>query len=134
MIVNSLATLREAHQLLDEQFDAHHYVDIEIKRVAGQRSSQQNRALHKFCALLADQLNAAGFDMRRVLKQDVDIPWNTLAVKDFLWRPIQTAMTGKESTTEMTTVEPTVIHEVLARHLGQKLGIVCPPWPKKEAE
>ena len=72
--------------------------------------------------------------MRRTLKQDVELPWSQASVKDFLWRPIQKAMTDKTSTVEITTTEPTDIHAVLSRHLGQKLGIECPPWPKRKQE
>jgi len=43
-------------------------------------------------------------------------------------------MTDKTSTVEITTTEPTDIHAVLSRHLGQRLGIECPPWPKREQE
>lgn len=93
----------------------------------------QNRAMHLFFRELADTLNDAGFDMRRTLRQDVDVPWSEVTVKEHLWRPIQIALTHKRSTTDITTVEPSEIHEVLCRHLGQRLGITCPPWPHKKA-
>jgi hypothetical protein len=107
--------------------------EVTIKRAGPkQRTLTQNRALHKFCELLAETLNDAGLDMRQVLKPEIDIPWNRQSVKDHLWRPIQKAMTGEESTADLNTVEPSEIHAVLARHLGAKLGVVCPPWPSRE--
>lgn len=120
MIVDSEIRLAEAHRELDEQWHKHKWLDLDFKRKARQRTLTQNRALHLFCEWLAKTLNDAGFDMRRTLKQDAEIPWTQAAVKDHLWRPIQTAMTEKKSTTEITTVEPTAIHEVLSRHLGQR--------------
>lgn len=132
MIVNSALTLAEAHRELDQMFEKHRYFQVEYKRVAGHRTLTQNAALHLFCTWLAEALNDAGLDMRATLKPEAEIPWTTQTVKDHLWRPIQQALTQKRSTTEITTVEPTVIHETLARHLGQKLGVVCPPWPSRE--
>jgi len=49
-----------------------------------QRTLKQNKSLHKFCELLADELNAAGLDMKTVLKPSVDIPWSKTSVKEFL--------------------------------------------------
>jgi hypothetical protein len=88
-----------------------------------QRTIQQNRALHLYCAHLAAGLNAAGFDMKRTLKQDVDIPWNAETVKEYLWRPIQKAQLMKHSTTELTTKEIDEVMDTLTRHLGEKTGV-----------
>lgn len=95
-----------------------------------QRTLTQNKALHKFCELLADELNAAGLDIKTVLKPSVDIPWRKESVKEFLWRPIQNAMVQKESTTELNSVEPSEIHAVLMRHLSEKFGIYV-SWPNR---
>ena len=95
------------------------------------RTLKQNKALHKYCEMLAEALNDAGLDMRTVLKPGVAIPWNKERVKDALWRPIQEAMTDKESTTELDTAEPSRIYDVLDRHLGEKFGLHV-PWPQDE--
>lgn len=131
LIINSLQSLAHALTMIDEAWHENKYLEIEITRKAKQRTLTQNKALHLFLTMLAEKLNDAGYDMRRTLKHDAEIPWNTASAKEFLWRPIQKALTQKTSTTEITTVEPTQIHEVLCRHLGSKLGVVCPPWPKK---
>lgn len=132
VVINSAVSLASAMTMLAEEFREHKYVEIEIRQRAKQRTLTQNRALHLFLGQLCDVLNDAGLDMRAVLKQDVELPWTVENAKEYLWRPIQEALTGKRSTTEITTVEPTVIHETLARHLGEKLGIACPPWPCRE--
>lgn len=98
-----------------------------------QRTSQQNKSLHKFCELLAEALNEAGYEMKAVLAvKQVDIPWNKDRVKDVLWKPLQEAMTGKESTTELNTVDPSEIYEVLNRHISQNFGVHV-PWPSEES-
>ena len=88
-----------------------------------QRTEQQNKALHVLFTLLANTLNDAGLDMRKVLKPTVDIPWTTQTVKDQLWRPVQQAMLGKESTTELSTTDIDKVFDVINRHLGEKFGI-----------
>lgn len=72
---------------------------------------------------LAQELNEAGFDMKKTLKPEIDISWNDYMVKEYLWRPLQKAILGKKSTTELTTKEIDKVFDVLTRHLGQKLGI-----------
>jgi len=95
------------------------------------RTTYQNKALHQYFENVANTLNDAGLDMKAVLKPEIDIPWSKSTVKEQLWRPIEKAMTGKESTTEMTTIELSDIYDVLHRHLSEKLGINV-PFPSDE--
>jgi len=134
LTINSEIALAQAQKQLAEQWRENKYLEVEIRRKAKQRTLTQNRALHLFCQWLADTLNEAGLDMRKTLREDVEVPWTQASVKEYLWRPIQKAMTDKHSTTEITTVEPTDIHAVLSRHLGEWLGITCPEWPKRDQE
>lgn len=134
LTINSEIALAKAQKHLADLWRENKYLEVDIRRKAKQRTLTQNRALHLFCEWLAETLNDAGYDMRRTLRADVDLPWSPSSVKEHLWRPIQKAMTDKHSTAEITTVEPTAIHAVLSRHLGERLGIVCPEWPKRDQE
>lgn len=96
------------------------------------RTLTQNRALHLFCSMCADELNASGFDMKRTLKPEVDIPWNGDSFKESIWKPIQEAVIGKLSTTEADRTEYSEVREVIARHMAQKLGVTLPEWPRKK--
>lgn len=96
------------------------------------RSNLQSRSLHLFFELLAKELNLAGLDMKTVLKPEVDIPWTKQTVKDYLWRPIQKALTTKQSTTELDTAEPSEVWDVLNRHLSEKFGVEVPLFPSQE--
>lgn len=96
--------------------------------MSDQRTKLQNKAMWKYFEILANSLNDAGLDMRKTLKPEIDIPWNKDSIHDHLWIPIQEAMTGKESTTEMDTKTPSKVYEVLNRHLGEKFGISV-EWP-----
>jgi len=95
-----------------------------------QRTSSQNRALHKFCELLAKELNDAGLDMRTILKPTYNIPWTTENVKNHIWRPFQKALYDKESTTFLRKQEEIdKIHETIMRELGEKKGVPYIPFP-----
>lgn len=98
-----------------------------------QRTLQQNKALHKYFDLLADELNQAGFDMKRTLKPSVDIPWTPENVKEYLWRPLQEAYLHKESTTELTSDQIDKVYEVLNRHLGETTGVTV-EFPSQDAK
>ena len=88
-----------------------------------QRTIQQNRALHLYFTHLADELNGAGYDMRKTLEPEVDIPWNGKTIKEFLWKPILHAQLGKESTTEMTTKDIDLIFDTINRFISEKFGL-----------
>jgi hypothetical protein len=98
-----------------------------------ERTTQQNKALHLFFTHLAEELNNAGLDMRKTLKPEVSIPWSSKTVKEYLWRPIQKAQLGKESTKDLETVEIDKVFETLTRHLGEKFGLEL-EFPSIEAK
>lgn len=100
--------------------------DTDPVQVKKQRTLQQNKALHKYFTQLAEELNQAGYDMKRTLKHDVDIPWSADTVKNFLWRPIQEAQLEKESTTELDTKDIDKVYDTLNRHLGSVTGVHVP--------
>ena len=107
LTINSEIALAQAQRELAEQWRKNKYLEVTISRKAKQRTLTQNKAMHLFFGWLAETLNDAGLDMKKVLREDIDIPWTRESVKEHLWRPIQKAMTDKQSTTEITTVEPT---------------------------
>lgn len=96
------------------------------------RTGKQNRSLHKYLTLLSKALNDAGWDQRKTLKEEVEIPWTEYATKEFLWRPIQKAMYGVESTTEPDPKQYQEIYKVLDRHLASKTGVSV-AWPCEDS-
>jgi len=73
--------------------------------------------------MLAEAFNDSGYDMRKVLKESVAIPWNKNSIKEMLWRPVQDLQLLKKSTTELTTKEIDLIYDTLNRHIGERFGI-----------
>ena len=104
-------------------------IDLHVKRE--RRTDQQNRALHLWFTMLAEELNAAGYDMKKVMRQSVDIPWTAYNVKEFLWRPVQESQLGKKSTTSLKTDEIDKIYETINRVVGERTGVHV-PFPSME--
>jgi hypothetical protein len=48
-----------------------------------------------------------------------------------MWKPIQRALTQKESTTRLTTKEVNEVFEVMHKHISEKFGINV-PFPTRE--
>lgn len=96
-----------------------------------QRSLSQNAALHLYLTMLATELNDSGQDMRKVLKETVDIPWDKDTAKKFLWKPIQEIMVDKVHTADLTTGEVDKIYKVLDRHISEKCGVHI-DWPSMD--
>jgi hypothetical protein len=97
----------------------------EIKEMLGvkpERTLKQNKAIHLAYRLLADSLNGAGLDQRKVLKPSIQIPWTDRAVKEMLYRPIMQAMFQVKSTTELDTKQISEVWEVLTRELSKTCG------------
>lgn len=112
---------------LREKFEAHGYLVVKPS-TSKPRTARQNNALHLYCSQLADELNERGLDMRKVLKPEIDIPWNKDSVKEHLWKPVQQVVIGKDSTANADTVDYTHVYDVVNRHLGNKFGVSV-HWP-----
>lgn len=89
---------------------------IKDDKVSKQRTSAQNRALHKYCTELATELNNAGITME-VFFKNVEADHTKESVKS-LWKGFAKAKYGKESTTELTTGEVNAIYDEVNRHIA----------------
>jgi len=121
--LNNQKEADEAFQFITSEAARGSTVEIKIVKPHNQRTLRQNSALHLCFGQLADQLNSAGFDMKRTLKPGVEIPWTAELVKEHLWRTLQQAVTGKVSTTQLTSSEIDKVFEILAKHLGETTGL-----------
>ncbi|MDC0637457.1 hypothetical protein OAP25_02030 [Flavobacteriaceae bacterium] len=94
------------------------------------RTLTQNRTLHLFCTHLAKALNDGGFDFRAFIKEGYPVPFNEALVKEYIWGPIQKAITGFDSSTKPTPKQYSEIYDALNTKLIEH-GLFC-PWPCKE--
>ena len=130
IIINSKQSKDAFMAHMSKMYDEHKFLRVTVK-TGKQITDLQRKSMHLYCRLLATALNDAGYDMKKLLKPEVDIPWTDVSVKEHLWRPIQKAITGKVSTTKAETKEHPYVYEVLARHMSQKFGVFV-AWPCKE--
>jgi len=127
--VNSDPSLENLIKHLRELYADKKYV--QVKWTTGRaRTTSQNSSLHKYCDLLASELNGRGLDMVKTLKQGVDIPWTKVTVKEHIWRPVQDAQLGKNSTIKLERHEISAVYDVINRHLSDKFGVHV-PFPSK---
>ena len=127
--IDSEQALAEHMRDLQKWWYENKYLLVRV-RTGKQRTLTQNRALHLFCDMMADKLNAHGLDMRVVMKPAFDLWWTMETVKENLWKPVQFALLGKASTTEADRIEYTQVYEALAAHMAKSHQFEVPPWPK----
>ena len=121
-----------AGQMLWEDFKTKNDGELfTIEPVKKTRTSKQNKALHVYFQLLADALNDAGFDMKKVMR--VDIPWTAYAIKEYLWKPVMKQQLGKESTRDLETKEIDQIYDTVNRAVGERTQIHV-PFPSNEPD
>ena len=104
---------------------------VEMKSISRKRTDQQNKALHVWYSLIAEELNNAGYDIRKTIRDGVEIPWSSVSVKEYLWRPVQEAYLKKHSTTELKTTDIDKIFDIINRHIGERTGVHV-PFPNVE--
>ena len=92
-------------------------------------TEKQVSSLHIWCREVAKCLQDAGLDMKAVTA--MEIPATEVQVKEVLYKPVLKALTGKLSTMDQDTVEPSQVAEVIARHFATTYGIVLPVWPSR---
>ncbi len=88
--------------------------------------------------MVAQALNDAGMEMIVQIpdktRKPWEVPWTKTSVKEQIWRPVQIAMTDKESTAEAERAEYNLIYETICRRFSQSFGLTLPAWPDKEAK
>ena len=104
---------------------------ITIEFVPDHITQKQINSLHLWLGQVAEYLNSCGLDQRKVLREDVSIDWTKESAKTYLYKPILEAMTGKKSTMDQDTVEPSKVADTISRHMGEKFGVTLPPWPHR---
>ena len=95
-------------------------------------TEQQIKSLNLYCDQLANALNDAGYDMKKVFEvRTMDIPWSKERVKENLWKDLQETMFGKRSTMQLEKMEVTEVYETLNRFTASNFGVSV-PFPSKD--
>ena len=89
------------------------------------RSIPQNNAMYLFFKKLAKKLNDSGFDKRMVfekMSKGFFIGWSSNCVKQYLWKPIMVAVSGKESTAKLERDDVSQIYENVNKFTSERLN------------
>jgi len=121
-VVDDRRSLEAFIKMMTQMYEEKKYLTLKIKG-GKTRTSAQNNALHVYCRLLGEKLNDSGYDMKRVIKQEVDIPWSPSLVKEYLWKPIQKIVANEDSTAKAGSDDYYKTYSVLSRHLSDKFGL-----------
>lgn len=119
--IHSLIDLELAFDEMRSAFISKHKISYKIDE--GYRTSQQNKAIHVYCSMIASKCKSAGIDFIKMLEAlEAEIPATGDKVKEDIWRPIQIAAIGKKSTTKLKPKEVTDVYEIVNRFTCDKLG------------
>lgn len=101
---------------------------VEMKEKKGSRTLRQNKAIHLYCEMIAEMLNEIGWTFRfeGLKNTEMELKYTMILVKETIWRPIQIALFGKESTTELSTKEVSEVSEQIEHFFAVKQGIDLP--------
>ncbi len=94
-------------------------------------SKKQRGALHVWCDQMAKTMSDHG--MMCVINHPFngstyEIPWTGLLFKEHIYKFILNAMTGKQSTEDQSSVDPSDVAMVIIKRFADN-GLNCPPWP-----
>ena len=108
-----------------------YYVTVSTDKKA---TPAQRGSLHVWCEQVGQVLNDAGLPMmKKALFSDdmIEVDWNLLLVKEQIYKPMLSTLTGKTSTENQTTVDPSTVAEHLVRYFSSR-GVVLPRWPSNK--
>jgi hypothetical protein len=104
---------------------------VDIKPVSTYTKSQRG-ALHVWCAQCAHTLNEKGLYRERpnILGCGTQtIPWTMETFKEDVYKFVLNSITGKNSTEEQSSIEPSDVVEVIRTAYQSKLNVDLPVWP-----
>lgn len=100
----------------------------------GKRTDSQNKAIHLWLELVAEELDRHGHTVQDIVEKirRAEIRPNKTVLKEVLWRPYQIAALQKESTTELTKHEVDKVYEGLNKFLADNFDGMHVPFPSDE--
>ena len=120
--VHNQQSLDACKKFITELYEKQGSFTMKYKLEKSITRSQMNSVWH-YCERLSTALNDAGLDMRKVLKEEIEIPWNKYSVKECLWSPVQESMFQTQSLSESPKAAVSKVYDVLNLHLINKFNV-----------
>ena len=86
-----------------------------------ERTSAQNRALHKWFRQVAGDLDQAGYEASETIK--VPISFNEAIVKEYMFAPVSQALYGTPHSSELSPDQLKTVVSHLQRLFAEKFGV-----------
>jgi hypothetical protein len=115
--------LNDCINAIIQAYEDNGYIAVKIGFDEKTRTLTQNAAMHKYFELLANELNAGGFTVQKVVTKPLDISWSKHLVKEVLWRQVQEALFGKESTARLIKAEVSQVYQEVDRCVSSLTGV-----------
>ncbi len=98
------------------------------EEIPKQRTLAQNNAIHLYLSWVAREMVNKGMTLQDVVAQikKVEITPTPYNLKEVVWREIQKALLGKESTVHLTKHEVSEVYDVMSRWLAEHFEIDLP--------
>lgn len=96
------------------------------------RTNQQNRALHLWLTMLAEQLNDAGFSVNDKVVFQAEISFTKENIKESAVHPVMMALFPEvDSTAKLTSTQLQDVYSHVDRAISERTGVHV-PWPTQE--
>jgi len=109
--------------------------DSKGQEMSETRTQKQQDSLQLWLRWTANELNDKGIDLKIVIQKlesrGIDIPCTEGALKELVWKPIQKAMIGQESTTQAGTTDYNAEYMGLCKWFAQEFEVTLPAWPDR---
>lgn len=94
---------------------------------------KQRGATHLWFSQCADVLNAQGVTVSVVVEllEKYGVSWTGAAVKELVYKPILKAQKELDSTEDQLTSDVEDTRKEMILLLGERLGVVLPPFPDR---
>lgn len=106
-------------------------IDVTIECPLNKYTSKQRGSLHIWCEQCAAIMKDKGMNcevLHPFTKETYELPWSMELFKENIYKYVLFAMTGKQSTEDQSTVEPSDVAQVISKRFAEN-GLICPPWP-----
>jgi len=96
-------------------------------------SKKQFDSVHLYLEMVAKVLADEGHTMQDVVKaiRTAEILPTKNALKEVVWKPLLSIITGKDSTTKQSSVEVDKVYEAMNKWLGQEFEVHV-PFPSED--
>ena len=118
---------------IEERLKKAGFVNIVVKKKPKKRTMTQNRGLHLYYTKYANALNEAGFDVRKTISKNINLPWTPESVKEYIWRPLQEHSFGTRSTAKLKTNQIDKVIDLINSTIGERTGVSV-AFPSREEQ